>query len=273
MMLLQAGQLGLYRKDSIWTDMLPPEMYAGCTLWADGTDTSTLLDSTGGSPVTTDGAPVLIALNKINPLNCFRGSASDVKPQLKIPAVNGKSALAFINNAAVTTTASDGVSEVAASALLTATIKLIVVAVRVNAVPSDSGSYNNAMILGVRGWLGLHYYSTGASTCAAVGINYDQNGPQEATVAFAKGAWVILTMSQQSNQLRVRVNGGAWATTASLATGDMSLPMRLCEQSISGGSHDIELAHIATFNTTQTDPAISAVERWIANDLGITPWW
>lgn len=120
---------------------------------------------------------------------------------------------------------------------------------------------------------GLHYYSTGASTCAAVGINYDQNGPQEATVAFAKGAWVILTMSQQSNQLRVRVNGGAWATTASLATKDMSLPMRLCEQSISGGSHDIELAHIATFNTAQTDAAISAVEHWIANDLGITPWW
>ena len=25
--------------------------------------------------------------------------------------------------------------------------------------------------------------------------------------------------------------------------------------------------------TAQTDAAISAVERWIANDLGITPWW
>ena len=25
-------------------------------------------------------------------------------------------------------------------------------------------------------------------------------------------------------------------------------------------------------NTAQTDAAISAVEHWIANDLGITPW-
>ena len=32
MMLLQAGQMGLYRKDSIWTDELPPDMVAGATL-------------------------------------------------------------------------------------------------------------------------------------------------------------------------------------------------------------------------------------------------
>ena len=29
MMLLQAGQLGLYRKDSIWTSEIPPDMVAG----------------------------------------------------------------------------------------------------------------------------------------------------------------------------------------------------------------------------------------------------
>ena len=33
MMLLQAGRLGLYRKDSIWTDEIPPDMGAGITLW------------------------------------------------------------------------------------------------------------------------------------------------------------------------------------------------------------------------------------------------
>jgi len=28
-----------------------------------------------------------------------------------------------------------------------------------------------------------------------------------------------------------------------------------------------------TTTPPQTDAAISAVERWIANDLGIAPWW
>lgn len=35
MMLLQAGQMGLYRKDSIWTDALPPDMVSGATMWLD----------------------------------------------------------------------------------------------------------------------------------------------------------------------------------------------------------------------------------------------
>ena len=29
----------------------------------------------------------------------------------------------------------------------------------------------------------------------------------------------------------------------------------------------------AAYSTAQTDAAISAVEHWIANDLGITRWW
>ena len=41
MMLLQAGQLGLYRKDSIWTSEIPPDMVAGTTMWIDGTDGET----------------------------------------------------------------------------------------------------------------------------------------------------------------------------------------------------------------------------------------
>lgn len=272
MMLLQAGQAGLYRKDSIWTSDIPPDMVAGATMWIDGTDNSTLLDATDGSQVTTDGAFVTVALNKITLLDCFRSSSTDVKPQLKTLAANGKSALAFINNAAVVTTTSDGTAEVLASAFLGASAKLIIAAVKVNTVPADIGTSNNAMILGMQGWFGLHYYSTGANTCAAVGVNADQNGMQEATVGFAKGEWVVLTMSHQSNQLRVRANGGAWTTTPCLGSQSLGATMRLCEMGISGGNHSIELAHLATYNTAQSDAAISAVERWLANDLGITPW-
>ena len=39
-----------------------------------------------------------------------------------------------------------------------------------------------------------------------------------------------------------------------------------------GTTLDADIAHIAVVKTAQTDAAISAVEHWIANDLGITPW-
>ena len=29
----------------------------------------------------------------------------------------------------------------------------------------------------------------------------------------------------------------------------------------------------AAYSTAQTDAAINAVERWMALDVGITPWW
>ena len=60
MMLMQAGQLGLYRKDSIWTEEIPPDMMAGATMWLDFTDPATVFpndDLTGTTP--SDGESVL----------------------------------------------------------------------------------------------------------------------------------------------------------------------------------------------------------------------
>ena len=42
---------------------------------------------------------------------------------------------------------------------------------------------------------------------------------------------------------------------------------------LDGPALDADIAHIFAANTAQTDAAISAVEHWIANDVGITPWW
>ena len=65
MMLLQAGQLGLTRMNSIWTDVLPPDMISGTTLWLDFTDVGTLFsgaDLDGGTP--SDGQPILSVASK-----------------------------------------------------------------------------------------------------------------------------------------------------------------------------------------------------------------
>lgn len=275
MMLLQAGQAGLYRRDSIWTEEIPPEMVAGCTLWVDATDKPTLFKGVAfnlGNPV--HGDEVWSAMNKIAPANGLvqqYGSA----PKLKDPAVNSKSALSIATAAgtgmAYTANVATTPSNLPMSSLVTTTTKLIIAVLKVAAAAPYSGVvYNdNAIFMDGSQYVGLHV-TDDAGVLTVRAYNY-AGGIAEATRTIARDAWQVVTMSHQGSQLRCRVNGGAWATTASGATdvltGD-ALFLRTAATAV-----NIEMPHIATFNTTQTDAAISAVERWAANDVGITPWW
>ena len=95
MMLLQAGQLGLYRKDSIWTSEIPPDMVAGVTMWVDGTDGETLYagESLGGGLATADGADIESFENKVRAGFGF-GIAGADKVRLKLSTTpNGQSAI------------------------------------------------------------------------------------------------------------------------------------------------------------------------------------
>ena len=102
MMLLQAGQLGLYRNDSIWTDALPPDMVAGATMWLDFTDSSTIWSGNAGdgSNVTTDGATIGSIHDKLRPARTFQSAYND-NPKLKAPATNGQSAGLFSSTSCI----------------------------------------------------------------------------------------------------------------------------------------------------------------------------
>lgn len=276
MMLLQAGQLGLYRKDSIWTSEIPPDMVAGATMWIDFTDTTTLWSNTDftGTNVTTDGASVGSAKNKIDTGIGLRKSSEPIL--LKTPAANGSSAATF-NTASVTARMelSNLLSAEATSTILTASTKLIFAAVRVAAAGVDQGSpwVNDSVFADSAGYFGLHLTddSDPAGKLTARAFNY-VSASNTVSALFPRNAWVVLTMSHQSGQLRLRVNGGAWVTTTSGNTTSMG-GQGLVGHTPTSSARNFDLAHLATFNTAQTDAAISAVEHWIANDLGITPWW
>lgn len=276
MMLLQAGQLGLYRKDSIWTSEIPPDMVAGATMWIDFTDTTTLWSNTDftGTNVTTDGASVGSAKNKIDTGIGLRKSSEPIL--LKTPAANGSSAATF-NTASVTARMelSSLLSAEATSTILTASTKLIFAAVRVAAAGVDQGSpwVNDSVFADSAGYFGLHLTddSDPAGKLTARAFNY-VSASNTVSALFPRNAWVVLTMSHQSGQLRLRVNGGAWVTTTSGNTTSMG-GQGLVGHTPTSSARNFDLAHLATFNTAQTDAAISAVEHWIANDLGITPWW
>ncbi len=272
MMLLQAGQAGLYRKDSIWTDELPPDMMPGATMWIDFTDSTTLFAANGvsGGNVTSDGATIGSVRSKVVETEYF-DSAYAGNPKLKLAAANGRSAGLFPAANHSRMDAADGNGRIPISSLVTSTTKLVICGVKVTGAGADSGSpwTNDAILSDASGYVGLHLSKSGAVVNAQA-YNY-AGASYEAVRTFDADTWVVITMSHQSGQLRCRVNGGTWASTASGATSDVGdIAAIATSPSTTLG---MELAHLATANTPQTDAAISAVERWIANDLGITPWW
>lgn len=272
MMLLQAGQAGLYRKGSIWTDELPPDMMPGATMWIDFTDSTTLFAANGvsGGNVTSDGTTIGSVRSKVFETRYF-DSAYAGNPKLKLAAANGRSAGLF---PAANHSRMDGVaggSQIPISSLVTSTTKLVICGVKVTDADADSGSpwTNDAILRDASGYVGLHLSKSG--TVVSARAHNFAGASQEAVRTFDADTWVVITMSHQSGQLRCRVNGGTWASTASGTTSDIAGVATIA--STSSVALGMELANLATVNTAQTDAAISAVEHWIANDLGITPWW
>ena len=272
MMLLQAGQAGLFRRESIMTDALPPDMVAGFGFWIDGTDSEWLFDVAGNTNITANGDPVGRAVNRCNTLN-WAGQLYTT-PDLLTPSANGMSALEFPSGIQ---TSGMGVSNVGGalpiSSFVTSTTKTIVAAVKVASASATAGSpWNNpAIVSDSAQYVGLHVSDDGVTGfLSARAYNY-ASGANEAVVPFPKDEYVVLTMWHQSGQLRVRCNGGSWSQTASGTTGNVSSDALIGAWFALPGL-SLELAHLAMANTAQTEATISAVERWLAADCAITPW-
>ena len=259
MMLLQAGQLGLYCKDSIWTDEIPPDMGAGTTLWIDGTDTGSLWSeaAVGGSNVVTNGGTVFSAQNKVSPPSYFQ-AGSDA-PELLTPAVSGSSVIKFVASTDMRGRTLAGIVPI--STFVTSTTKLVVAAVRINSLPASAGAvYTNPLLFGdENGYTGLHMYNLGGGVARIQAYNYTSSeAVVEASVPFSE--FVVLTMSHQSSQLRLRVNGGTWSTISTGATGLVTGAASLGSNVYHAGiSREFDLAHLVAANTTQTDASIAAI--------------
>lgn len=274
MMLLQAGQIGLYRKESIWTDEIPPEMVAGATMWLDFTDVGTLFSGTdldGGTP--SDGQPILSVADKVGVVagaNYVYGTALTASIPGSGVVSAKKSATSSLQMEVLS---AFPFANATLASIVSSTTKLIFAGVRVRAAsPYTTNPWqSDALLFDAGGFLGLHVMqsSVGDGGLIATAFNYSASGTERADRPIGTNQWVVITMSQQSGTLRCRVNGGAWASVSSAATTTLANNLRIMD----GPTLDADIAHIAVINTAQTDAVISAVEHWIANDLGITPWW
>ena len=274
MMLLQAGQLGLTRMNSIWTDVLPPDMISGTTLWLDFTDVGTLFsgaDLVGGTP--SDGQPILSVADKAGVVagaKRFSGTA----PTALVPGVGGGSAARrTADTLQMEVVSAFPATNVFAQSIVTSTTKLIFAGVKVRATnPYTTNPWqSDALLSDAGGYFGLHVMqsSIGDGGLIATAFNYSASGTERADQPIGANQWLVITMSQQGGTLRCRVNGGAWVSVPSAATTTLANNARILDSSWL----DADVAHLVAGNTSQSDSAISVVERWIANDLGITPWW
>lgn len=279
MMLLQAGQLGLYRRDSFWTSEIPPEMVAGATVWLDFTDTATLYagDHLDGGNVTTSGDSVLSVNSKVSP-GFGVVSVGGAPAEFRTSATpSGRGATVFNNSLAkymYYDMRAPATTTVPMSTIVTTTTKLVIAAVKVAGSSPFNGydSSNGDIILGDGGFFGLFVTEdSGVISARASNIPASQN--HRIDLPIGRDTWVVLTASHQSGSLRLRVNGGAWATVSSGSTETLSQSPYVMSNSNATPSSEITIAHIFSANTAQTDAAISAVEHWVANDVGITPWW
>ena len=273
MMLLQAGQAGLYQRNSIMTDVLPPDMISGATMWLDFTDSGTLFSGDnlgGGRP--SDGQPVLRVADKAGVVAGAKYFSGTPLTAL-IPGANGGSAARHATSSLqMEVLSAFPATGVSAGSVVTSTTKLIFAGVKVRA----AGAYatnpwqSDALFSDAGGYLGLHVMqsSLGDGSLIATAYNYSAE-TERADQPIGTDQWLVITMSQQSGALRCRVNGGAWVSVSSATTAVLANNVRIMD----GPALDADIAHIAVVNTAQTDAAISAVEHWIANDLGITPWW
>lgn len=274
MMLLQAGQAGLYRRDSIWTDELPPDMMPGATLWIDGSSTSWMYVGNALTPPhpELDGESLLGVENRITARYGFEfSSGTSLSLQLS-STPSGKStiradkvATTFMNRAGGAGTDGPAVP----TAVFSDATKTIVAAVRV----ATEIAYTNDVvgmpeILACSGYYGLVFHKD-AGQLYVRGFNAATNFVTSQVVRpVPAAAFFVVTLTHQSNQLRLRVNGGAWDTAASQATRNLTQqPLMLAPR-----EGLLEVAHLFGFNSALSDAAINAAERWVAKDVGIAPW-
>lgn len=279
MMLLQAGQLGLTRSDSVGAYGPPPGVAPGATVWLDFTDTSALFANghLDGANVTTSGASVLSVNNKARPGYGVSSVGSSAGEYRTSATPGGKGAVTFNNQSAryfYYDMRNSGYVDVALSALMTSTTKVVTAAVKIaGSTPFNGLDMNGGdVIFGDNDYFALFVTEDAGVIYARVSnqVSFPDNSVEQ---AIGRNTWVVLTASHQSGSLRIRVNGGDWVTTSSGTTGNVNRSAQILNNPGGGVGSDITIAHIFAANTAQTDSSISAVEHWIANDIGITPWW
>lgn len=258
----------------------PPNTLTGCTFWLDATDTSTLLDVSNGSVVTTDGSPVGMAKSKVavgGVDQCGYQATAGARPVLKTGIVNGKSVLRFDGTDDVYTTNTRS-GDTAGGTTLGGTLfsytqKVAIFGLSIPAADAAQANvYQNDAVLSDAGaFILLHVSNLNATDLTMHAYNWDTNA-DVATHVLTKNTFAVVTVKHQGGNINIRINGGSWATVATGSTnGGAGMGIiNIARAASSNRFMQMDLVHMALYNSAPSDAGIYGVEQWIANEMGLT---
>lgn len=252
----------------------PPDV-SGLTLWVDGTYKEQMLTlSSAGYFIKADNEDAGLVISRGGLSRGVANITGSLAAKYKTFVVNGLPVLRFNGTddtylVYVTSGLATSGSPLLLSDLFTSTAKTMIVALKVSAADANqANSYNNdAFLCDASGYFGLFFDSSGSNLNARV-YNYDGNSDY-ATQASALNEWKIYTVKHDGTNIKLRVNGGTWASTASGTTSVMTGQVRIARGYDNTRYLPCDLAHLATFNTAVSDADINKIEKWMGARLGI----
>ncbi len=246
-----------------------PTNYPGLTLWINGTDPGLLYQTSGGSLVTTDAQSVDVAQSGGGLARCMRQSTSGARPLYKTGIVNGKSVLRFdgtddFMTGNATSTPGTGGSSLALSDFISASAYTYVAYLSVtSARAAQALVYNNDALWAEQGGFAGLMASLSGATVTFHAYNWDGNA-DSAVVTGAQSTFHKVAVRHDGGNIRIRINGSAWVSTASGNTSTLTQPTFNGHGLNAGDQPAFDLAQEAWWNVALTDAEITAIENYMA---------
>lgn len=256
---------------------LPPNTYANLQYWFSARDTATTFTSINDTdPATVDGDFVNRVDSKSPTTRCLAGSSPSTEDwTLELAEINGNNVVKFVYDVgdapALWTKPASGVNPSAAvlrTAIKAASAGTYIWAGVVDASVAAGGSPSAVapFVSGDGGEWGFGFYESSGNIYFRH-YNFDGNYDFIDTAAITPGTPVVISARHNSGQIRIRVNGGTFSSTASGNTSDFGSTVRI--HAFGNGDLAEWMEHCG-YNVSLSDANLLEVERYFGAALGVT---
>lgn len=256
------ASIAAYRNASAWpAPAFSPIEVANMTLWLDAT--TGLFDATsGGNAVTSDASSVARWEDQSGNARHFTQSVSNDRPVLKTSVLNSLNVIRF-----------DGSNDkltggLALSNFISASAhSVFVVGKAASVATNNTFNYQNAALYGdTGGYHSIFFRSTGL-----VG-SYNWDGTDDAaTTSYTINTNAVFYSQLNGGSIRLRLNGGTEASTASGSTQVVTGTLELGRQ-FNNNSYCLngDIAEVIFFNVALSSTDREKIEGYLAHKWGLT---